>query len=207
MKFFGLPFFPKKGIFLKDLISKKKSDIAFSLKRAFYAFFNRPIAKTDIWVTVTQRGQEPRKIVLGSNVVVDSASILLARLVKDSSEPAGGITYLALGTGGIGWDLLNPPAADPEQEGLETEIFRVTPSASRFIDSGSGLESLVPTNIVDFDFHIAEAEAVGALMELGLFGGDATITSGSGTPVTYKTFGVISKNSEMTLDFTYRLTF
>jgi hypothetical protein len=153
---------------------------------------------------VNFRGQEAYKV---TNIVTLSASTLLARLMKDPSEPAGGVTYFALGTGAPSWDKFSPPLPTDVQEALETEIERVSPTATKFIDPGSGLETIVATNIVDFDFDFSEAQAVGFLCEAGLFGGDATASLNSGTLITYKTFPVISKTASMQIAFTYRLTF
>lgn len=148
-----------------------------------------------------------KKALVGSNIVVLTASTLLARLMKDPSEPAAGVSYFALGTGNPGWDLFNPPAPVDTQETLEAEIERVAPTSVTFIDPLSGLPSLVPTNIVDWDFDFSESQAVGFLCEAGLFGGDALATANSGSMITFKTFPVISKTSTMTISFTYRLTF
>lgn len=152
---------------------------------------------------------ETKKVLLGSNIVVLDASTLLARLIKDPSEPAAGVAYFALGTGNPGWDKFNPPAPVDTQTTLEAEVAngRVSPSASTFIDPSTGLPSVTPTNIVDFDFDFSESQAVGFLCEAGLFGGDATSAANSGTMITFKTFPVISKTSTMTISFTYRLTF
>ena len=60
----------------------------------------------------------------GSNIIVNSASVLIARLLKDNSEPSGGITYLAMGTGAVGWNLQNPPQPTTSQTTLEAEIAR-----------------------------------------------------------------------------------
>lgn len=147
------------------------------------------------------------KALVGENIVTLSASVLLARLMKDPSDPAAGVSYFALGSGNPSWDKFNPPAAVDTQEELEAEISRVAPSAVTFIDPQTGLPSVTPTNVVDWDFDFMESDAVGFLCEAGLFGGDADGTANSGTMITFKTFPVISKTSTMTISFTYRLTF
>lgn len=141
------------------------------------------------------------------NVVTDGASVVLARLMKDPTEPMGGVQYFALGTGNIGWDAFNPPPPDPAITTLEAEVGRVAPTSATFIDPNTFLPTATPTNIVDFDFIFGESDAVGPLKECALFGGDATASANTGTPLTDRTFPVISKTSFMELAFTYRLTF
>lgn len=143
-----------------------------------------------------------------NNIIVNSASILIARLLKDNSEPSGGITYLAMGTGGVGWDLQNPPQPTVTQTELENEIARkaFTTEDVTFIDPDTGNPTIVPTNVVDYTATFAETEAVGPLVEMGLFGGDATDLLNSGTEVNYRSFPVINKTSSMTLTIIFRIT-
>jgi hypothetical protein len=143
-----------------------------------------------------------------NNIIVNSASILIARLLKDNSEPSGGITYLAMGTGGVGWNLQNPPQPTTSQTTLENEIARkaFTTEDVTFIDPETGNPTIVPTNVVDFTATFAETEAVGPLVEMGLFGGDATDLLNSGTEVNYRTFPVINKTNSMTLTIIFRIT-
>jgi len=144
----------------------------------------------------------------GSNIIVNSASILIARLLKDSHEPTGGITYLAVGTGSQGWNLQNPPQPTTTQVKLESEIARkvYTSQDISFIDPDTGDPTVVPTNVVDFTVTFAETEAVGPLVEMGMFGGDATDLADSGTEVNYRTFPVLNKLNSMTLTITFRIT-
>ena len=142
------------------------------------------------------------------NIIVNTASILIARLLKDSKEPEAGISYLAVGTGGVGWNLQNPPQPTNTQTKLFNEIARkaFTTDDVSFIDPESGDPTLVPTNIVDYTCTFAETEAVGPLVEMSLFGGDATDLTDSGTMINFRTFPVINKTSSMTLTITFRIT-
>lgn len=140
------------------------------------------------------------------NVIVDDASILIARLIKDNTEPLHGAYCLAVGTGNVGWDPMNPPAASNTQTALEAELVRKQFSSTNFV-TGSGTISATPTNIVDFTTTFTESEAVGALVEMGLIGGDATLTPSSGTLMNYLTFKVINKSNTSVLTITWRLTF
>lgn len=164
------------------------------------------------------------------NVVTKDASILVARLLKSPatpnlSEPAFGVFALAVGTGDAGWNPLNPPVATVTQRSLYNELARKQITVSDFID-GVGAISGVPTNVVDFTTTFSEAEAVGALTEMGLLGGDVdtnmAVTNpilppngtydptvdvvGKDTLVNYKTMPVINKPATSTLSWTWRIT-
>lgn len=142
------------------------------------------------------------------NIIVNTASVLIARLLKDSREPDAGISYLAVGTGGVDWNLQNPPQPTNTQIKLNNEIARkaFTTDDVSFIDPETGDPVLVPTNIVDFTSTFAETEAVGPLVEMGLFGGDASDLTDSGTMINFRTFPVVNKTNSMTLTITFRIT-
>jgi len=144
----------------------------------------------------------------GHNIIVNTASILIARLLKDSREPDAGISYLAVGTGAVGWNLQNPPQPTASQTMLYSEIARkafTTPDVN-FIDPETGDPTTVPTGVVDFAMTFAETEAVGPLVEMGLFGGDASDLRDSGTEVNYRTFPVLNKTNSMVMTITFRIT-
>jgi hypothetical protein len=142
---------------------------------------------------------------LGKNIITNAASVLLARLMKDNTEPAHGAFGLAVGLGGGGWDVLNPPPATAAQTQLSNELTRKTFQSVNFI---SGLNiSATPTNVIDLTTFFNESEAVGSLLEMGLVGGDATLTPNTGTLINYRTFPVINKPNTATLTITWRLTF
>jgi hypothetical protein len=144
----------------------------------------------------------------GHNIIVNSASILLARLLKDNKEPDAGISYLAVGTGAVGWNLQNPPQPTASQTTLNSEIARkaFTTEDVNFIDPDTGDPTTIPTGVVDFTMTFAETEAVGPLVEMGLFGGDASDLRDSGTEVNYRTFPVLNKSNSMVLTITFRIT-
>lgn len=144
----------------------------------------------------------------GHNIIVNSASILIARLLKDNNEPDAGISYLAVGTGAAGWNLQNPPQPTVSQTTLNSEIARkaFTTADVYFIDPETGDPTTVPTGVVDFSMTFAETEAVGPLVEMGLFGGDASDLKDSGIEVNYRTFPVINKTNSMTLTIIFRIT-
>lgn len=167
------------------------------------------------------------------NVVTLDASVLLARLMKGvmapvahQSEPSFGVLALAVGTGDVSWNPLNPPPATNTQRSLYNELARKQISTTSFIDADGGISG-VPTNVVDFTTTFSESEAVGSLTEMGLLGGDistnmatrnpvlppngsydATVDlTGKDTLVNYVTFPAISKPANSTLSWVWRLTF
>jgi len=165
------------------------------------------------------------------NIVTLDAGLLIARLMKSTatpniSEPKFGIYALAVGTGDIGWNPMNPPPANINQRSLYNEIGRKAVASTSFIDI-SGAISGVPTNVVDFTFSFSVSEAVGPLTEMGLVGGDISTNMSIRNPVippngpydptvnlvgkdtlsNYLTFPVINKPATSTLNLTYRLTF
>jgi len=158
------------------------------------------------WLTDVRTGEKTH-FDLGKNVIVQDASVLMGILLKSPSTLTGGLQYLAVGTGAIGWNLQQPPAATSSQTQLEAELFRKTFSKTAYIKTdGSGDESSTPTNIVDYTTIFAESEAVGPLVEMGLFGGNATGVPNSGYMFNYKTFPVINKSATSTLTFVWRIT-
>lgn len=140
------------------------------------------------------------------NIIVNTASILIARLLKDNEEPTNGISYLAVGSGSGAWDPFDPPAPTTSQTRLEYESYRKAIDMATFVHPETGEPTSVYTNIVDYSVTFGEAEAVGPIVEMGLFGGDATSELNSGTMVNWRTFPVINKTSTMTLSVIFRIT-
>ena len=141
-----------------------------------------------------------------SNIIVNIASTLIARLLKDSSEPAAGISYLAVGSGNESWDMFDPPAPTTSQTLLENEYYRKQIDMSTFVNPETGEPTTVCTNIVDYVVTFGEAEGVGPMVELALFGGDATSERNTGTMINWRTIPVINKTATMTLTVIFRIT-
>jgi len=163
-------------------------------------------ARGDIFMTMKHKdgSVEKRKM---TNVIVDVASELMAERMKEGDGNASnGIMVLAMGTGDPGWDLQNPPIATSSQTQLVNELERKTFNRSYYVDD-AGLETPTRTNIVDFEVTYEETEAVGALVEMGLYGGAGSTAPGGGTMVNYHTFPVWNKPSTSTLTIVWRLTF
>jgi len=141
-----------------------------------------------------------------SNIIVNTASILIARLLKDSSEPQNGISFLAIGSGSGEWDLFDPPAPTTSKTFLENEFYRKSIDVSTFVHPETGEPTNAYTNIVDYAVTFGEGEAVGPIVEMGLFGGDATAEINSGTMINWRTFPVINKTSTMSVTVIFRIT-
>jgi hypothetical protein len=167
--------------------------------------------------------QEQREL---RNLVVLDASILIARLMKNSAEPPHGIYALAVGTGDAGWDKQNPPAPTVTQRSLYSELARKTFTDTQFID-GAGVPTAIPTKTVDFTTTFAESEAVGPLVEMGLLGGSISTNMAVKNPIlppngpynpsvdttlfdseiNFLTFKVVNKPPTSTLTIVWRITF
>ena len=181
----------------------------------------------DVFITVqdgkTKKVQEHREL---RNLVVLDASILIARLMKDNSEPPHSIYALAVGTGDTGWDPMDPPSPTNTQRALYSELTRKTFSTTQFVDS-AGSPVGYPTKIVDFTTIYTESEAVGPLVEMGLLGGNISTNMSVKNPVSppngtyddtvdltnyetlcnFLTFKVVNKPATSTLSIVWRLTF
>jgi hypothetical protein len=140
------------------------------------------------------------------NIIVNTASILISRLLKDSKEPNAGISYLGIGRGNGGWDPFDPPAPTTSQTRLENEYFRKAIDLATFVHPETGEPTTVFTNIVDYSVTFGEGDAVGPIIEMGLFGGDGTLELNSGTMINWRTFPVINKTNTMSLTVIFRIT-
>lgn len=201
--------------------------LAFAVRHVQEEDFGRYYIRGDVFITMRDGAsgavQEEREL---RNLVVLDASILIARLMKDSAEPPHGIYALAVGTGDTGWDPMAPPAPTATQRSLYSELARKTFANTQFID-GDGVPTAIPTKVVDFTTTFAESEAVGPLVEMGLLGGNISTNmsvknpvlppNGSYDPtvdltlfdteVNYLTFPVINKPATSTITIVWRLTF
>ncbi len=141
------------------------------------------------------------------NLIVDICSDLIASWAIETASPTiPGILTLAVGTGGVGWDLQNPPSESASQEQLVAELTRKEFSDKTYVDD-LGDPTVTRTNVIDLTTTFLESEANGPLVEMGLFGGvDATVAS-DGTMVNVKNFPVLNKTSAMTMAILWRLTF
>lgn len=192
-----------------NIVKEKKKGLKRALQRVGLLFKHKEEEPTGLKGQIFIKGYESGEQVLSwesPNVIVNTASILVARLLKDPSEPTFGIRYLGVGQGSPSWDKQDPPAPTTNQTSLESEIFRKAVDQTTFINPVTGENSETPTNVVDYAFNFLEGEATGALVELGLYGGDATDGLNTGTLVNYRTFPVLNKTNAMAFTIIIRIT-
>jgi len=176
---------------------------------------NKVSMKGDVWMkcgknlTREQILENPDRQM--HNLIVDVCSELIAEwaftgVISLISQHVPGILVLAVGTGDIGWDLQNPPVETADETQLFSELTRKTFSNVTYVDN-LGAPSVTRTNIVDFMTTFLEAEAVGPIVEMGLFGGNGALLADSGTMINVRNFPVVNKGSTTTLAILWRLTF
>lgn len=139
------------------------------------------------------------------NLIVNKASVLMAqRLAPGSAQGvntgtfiADGLQYLAVGTGN--WTDLQTPV-DPQLSDvkLKAELFRKEFTDWSFLNA-DGSKAAGATNILQLVTTFENNEAVGALVEMGLFGGNASASKDSGHMFNYKTFKVWNKPDDARL--------
>jgi len=210
---------------LRDALSRMGSVFSSALKPKYEDRVGC-IIRGEVFLTLRDGSGEVLEKRAHRNLIVLDASILVARLMKDSQEPSKSLFVLAVGTGDSGWNPLSPPAPTNTQRALYSELTRKTFSQTQFIDAG-GIPTAIPTNVVDFSAIFTESEAVGPLVEMGLLGGNISTNLSVRNPVTppngpysplvdlttretminYLTFPVINKPATSTLEITWRLSF
>ena len=140
------------------------------------------------------------------NLIVNKASVLMAKRMVPGVSWGAGIGYLELGTG-VGTGTTQAPQVEsPSQTALRLSLVRKAITAWTYVDANDNPTG-TPTNRIRYTTNLGESEAVGALVEQALFGGDATSTRGSGYMFNYKTFKVWNKDDTMELTIAWTLTF
>lgn len=140
------------------------------------------------------------------NLIVNKASELMAKRMRPGATWGAGIQYLELGTGTGTGTTQAPQAESASQTALRASLIRKAITSWTYLD-GSGNPTSNETNVIQLTTTLAENEGNGALVEMGLFGGDATTTAGTGYMFNYKTFPVWNKQAGMRLTIVWRLTF
>lgn len=125
-----------------------------------------------------------KDIIKVNNMIVTAAKNTIANRLIGSS--VGYITYCALGTGSTA-----PVAGNTT---LGTELFRKLVSVKS-----------VSTNIATFQTFFTSSEGNGTLGEAGLFGDDATASSGTGTLFSRLLISRVKSSSD-TLTLTWTIT-
>lgn len=146
------------------------------------------------------------------NITVDNAAVLQARRFQPTGAIANGFQYIAVGVGYGTGTVENPEIPGESDTVLRDEIDR------REIDSWEYLTpehavSGSPTNILqlhvlfDYGDALMPGENPASIVELGLFGGDASAAEDSGQLFAYRTFGMISKTSDLKFRIRWVVTF
>lgn len=140
------------------------------------------------------------------NLIVANASKFMAKRMRPGTSWGAGITHLEVGTGVGDGSLQNPQAPSSLQTMIRTALARKPITSWTYLDT-NGQATNTETNILQLTTTFLENEANGSLVEMGMFGGDATNTLGSGQMFNYKTVPVINKTNEYQLTFTWKITF
>lgn len=152
------------------------------------------------------------------NLIVNKASTLMARRMAPNGDPAtynpgtysnhiqNGFTHLALGSGVGTGTLQAPQESNVNLSTLRSEVFRKPITSWRFL-TADGATSVNPTNVLELTTDVLESEAVAALTEMGLFGGDATNAANSGHLFNHKVFAVWNKPADARLKIIWKISF
>lgn len=140
------------------------------------------------------------------NLIVNKASQLMAKRMRPGTSWGTGITHLEVGTGVGTGTTQNPQSESPAQTALRTPLFRSPITAWTYL-TAAGAPTASETNVLQLTTTFDANQANGAIVEMGLFGGDATATNGSGFMFNYKTFPVWNKQAGMKLTIVWKLTF
>lgn len=140
------------------------------------------------------------------NLIVSKASTLMAKRMRPGTSWGAGISHLEVGTGVGTGTTQAPQIEDASQAVLRTPLARKAITSWTNLDT-AGNPTASDTNVIQITTTFIETEAIGAIVEMGLFGGDATTTNGTGFMFNYKVFPVWNKQSGMKLTVIWKLTF
>jgi hypothetical protein len=134
-------------------------------------------------------------------MLTDAFYVALAAALRGRSGEASAF-FLAVGGGDPGWDTRAPPE-QRETARLVAEAARLEVPRERvvFLDE-AGAPTDSPTPRLQLSATFGPTEAVGALRECGLFGGDATGEPDTGTLLSYFIHPRIDKPEGMALSRT-----
>jgi hypothetical protein len=140
------------------------------------------------------------------NLIVSKASTFMAKRMRPGTSWGAGISHLEVGTG-VGTGTTQAPQVESvSQTALRTPLARKAITSWTYLDT-AGAATAAETNVVQITTTFLETEAIGAIVEMGLFGGDSTTTLSSGYMFNYKVFPVWNKQSGMQLTVIWKLTF
>lgn len=141
----------------------------------------------------------PKSLVLREmhvkNLIVSKASQFMAKRMRPGASWGAGIDYLEVGTG-VGTGTIDvPQPEDITQTALRVPLARKAIDAWTYLDASDN-PTATETNVIQLTTTFTEAEAIGAIVEMGLSGGDATVALGSGYMFNYKVVPVWSKTAD-----------
>lgn len=149
---------------------------------------------------------------IGKNLIVDTASILMAELISNAN--VNGLTYMAIGSGGVeDWATTSPKYDQPlvenvNQVSLNRELARV-PITFDFLKEDGTLSDdngTDPTHILQCTGIFPKDAAVDQpINELGMFGRNATEDLNSGRLFNIKFFKTSFKIPGSALTYIYKL--
>jgi hypothetical protein len=140
------------------------------------------------------------------NMIVEKASVLMTKRMRPGTSWGTVISYLEFGTGVGTGNTQNPQKEVVTQLALRTPLLRKPISSWTYLDA-AGSPTAADTNVIQLTTILDENEGAGAIVEMALWGGDATASIGSGIIFNYKTFPVWNKAVGMKLTAVWKLTF
>lgn len=175
-----------------------------------------PTAEYNLYIEAIKKNEDGTEEVVEKreyhNIVVDNAAVFQARRFQPTGPVANGFQYIAVGVGQGTGTAENPEVPDPQAVALREEIDRRAIDSWEYLTEGHDVSGS-PTNILQLHvlFDYGEALLAGdnpsSIVELGLFGGDATGTLDSGELFAYRTFGMITKTIELKFRVRWIVTF
>lgn len=138
------------------------------------------------------------------NLIVENCALLIAEFLKSNSASVAGIKYLAVGTGVGSGTQAEPEPATVKGTTLQTEVARKAVTVT-YNTELSTIDDDTRYNVLDVVCTFAAGEATAALTEMGLFGGDASATAGTGTMINMRRFAVWNKPASASLTLTWRI--
>jgi hypothetical protein len=142
------------------------------------------------------------------NMIVNKASVFMAKRMYSGASWGAGIGYLAVGIGYGTGTIQVPQPEDATYVKLRNELARKAIQTCQYIDASGNIAGAgVETNIVQYITTFLTSEANGAIVEMGLFGGDASATKDSGYMFNYKAIPVWMKTSDIELTVAWKITY
>lgn len=144
-------------------------------------------------------------VIKSHNIVVNSSLNLIAGVVGNQISNE---LYWAVGSGSKDWDdtPIDPVATETK---LTSEIGRklINPTTNIEFYDNVNKSTTTPTNRLHFSILFEEDECNGVWREFGIFGGDASVAIDSGIMIDKKHHGVVTKDTNTTIERHLIITF